>query len=134
MLPALRLLCFQSNTLLLSPAKSAVCRRKSAFISLRLTKALSTQSSDETDQDMDPNQPQAKKDGDVMTQSFGEAYATRCDEEGFGGIYARYENLEEERVEKANMSRQKHREDYDQSQGVKEKERGRNEPEDVVTP
>ncbi|KAK1292146.1 hypothetical protein QJS10_CPB17g02197 [Acorus calamus] len=24
---------------------------------------------------------------DIMTESFGEAYASRCDEEGFGGIY-----------------------------------------------
>jgi hypothetical protein len=26
---------------------------------------------------------------DLMTQSFGVEYSTRCDEEGFGGIYLR---------------------------------------------
>ncbi|KAA8547363.1 hypothetical protein F0562_003773 [Nyssa sinensis] len=38
---------------------------------------------DEMEQSQNPN----AKNGDVMSKSFGEGYATRSDEEGFGGIY-----------------------------------------------
>ncbi|GMH06331.1 hypothetical protein Nepgr_008171 [Nepenthes gracilis] len=31
--------------------------------------------------------PPTEETGDAMSRSFGEAYATRCQEEGFGGIY-----------------------------------------------
>ncbi|CDY53845.1 BnaA07g37400D [Brassica napus] len=64
-----------------------------------------------------------EKYGDVMSHSFGEGYATRSDEEGFGGTYG------------GNQSFQKHKDevhenhpDYDKTQGseAKEKERGRN--------
>ena len=30
---------------------------------------------------------------DVMSHSFGEGYATRCDEEGFGGIYGENQSI-----------------------------------------
>ncbi|XP_024978740.1 uncharacterized protein LOC112515976 isoform X2 [Cynara cardunculus var. scolymus] len=51
---------------------------------------------------MEKNQ-QAKepeKRGDVMSHSFGEGYATRSDEEGFGGIYGRNQSLSHEDEEK----------------------------------
>jgi hypothetical protein len=53
---------------------------------------------------------------DPITHSFGEGYATRADEEGFGTVYARGDDDE----------RPGHPE-YDTSQGseVREKEKGR---------
>ncbi|KAG9440978.1 hypothetical protein H6P81_021143 [Aristolochia fimbriata] len=106
--------------------------------------------STEEDRDMDPNQPQEKKSaGDqVMSQSFGEAYATRSNEEGFGGIYGGNQSLEEEEEEEGVLSkdhdksinrpkRPQQQEDpsLEKSQGsqVTEKEKGRNQPEDMST-
>nr|XP_048334394.1 uncharacterized protein LOC107424585 isoform X1 [Ziziphus jujuba var. spinosa] len=36
---------------------------------------------------MDKEKKPNEKTGDVMSHSFGEGYATRSDEEGFGGVY-----------------------------------------------
>ncbi|KAI3777291.1 hypothetical protein L1987_47090 [Smallanthus sonchifolius] len=63
--------------------------------------------------------------GDVMSHSFGEGYATRSDEEGFGGIYGRNQSLsrdDEDKIVHGNCP------EYDKTQGseVKEKEKGRN--------
>ncbi|XP_057954223.1 uncharacterized protein LOC131148487 [Malania oleifera] len=69
-------------------------------------------------------QQQTLKKGDVMTNSFGEGYSTRSDEEGFGGTYGENQSL-------PNPSRQndvpENHPEYDRSQGseVKEKEKGR---------
>ncbi|XP_030499052.2 uncharacterized protein LOC115714469 isoform X1 [Cannabis sativa] len=60
--------------------------------------------------------------GDVMS-SFGEGYSTRCDEEGFGGIYGGKQSLKPQNdpVIDPNHS------EYDKTQGseVKEKEKSR---------
>ncbi|XP_047088484.1 uncharacterized protein LOC124700395 [Lolium rigidum] len=60
--------------------------------------------------------------GDVMTHSFGEGYATRSDEEGFGGVYGQNDPV-------FNPGTEVHpnHPDYDTSQGshVKEKEKAR---------
>ncbi|KAJ4851454.1 hypothetical protein Tsubulata_014121 [Turnera subulata] len=58
------------------------------------------------------------KSGDVMSNSFGEGYATRSDEEGFGGVYGGNQ-MEKELHEEHHA--------YDKQQGseVKEKEKGR---------
>ncbi|CAN6874426.1 unnamed protein product [Brassica oleracea var. botrytis] len=81
-----------------------------------------TTTSDQRKMDKKPENPK-EKTGDVMSHSFGEGYATRSDEEGFGGTYG------------GNQSFQKHNDevhenhpDYDKTQGseAKEKERGRN--------
>ncbi|XP_039130536.1 uncharacterized protein LOC120266942 [Dioscorea cayenensis subsp. rotundata] len=78
------------------------------------------------DQNMEPkNQQQPYRD--VMYDSFGDGYGTRSDEEGFGGIYGRNQELSKE-----NEPKPKHSEnhEYDTSQGseVKEKEKARHQP------
>ncbi|XP_019267708.1 PREDICTED: uncharacterized protein LOC109244985 isoform X2 [Nicotiana attenuata] len=58
---------------------------------------------------------------DTMSSSFGDGYATRSDEEGFGGIYGGNKEDEEKIIHgKAH--------EYDTNQGseVKEKEKARN--------
>ncbi|XP_078171316.1 late embryogenesis abundant protein [Carex rostrata] len=57
---------------------------------------------------------QSKTHTDVMTDSFGVGYSTRCDEEGFGCIYRDNDPVNHP--------------EYDKSQGseVKEKEKARN--------
>ncbi|XP_004287902.1 PREDICTED: uncharacterized protein LOC101303361 [Fragaria vesca subsp. vesca] len=73
-----------------------------------------------------PNQKTAT--GDVMSHSFGEGYATRSDEEGFGGIYSDNQRLpnkvEQDQMIHANNPA------YDKTQGseVKEKEKARHQP------
>ncbi|KAL8257197.1 hypothetical protein R6Q59_029238 [Mikania micrantha] len=63
---------------------------------------------------------------DVMSYSFGEGYATRSDEEGFGGIYRGNQSLcrddDEDKIVHGNCP------EYDKTQGseVKEKEKARN--------
>ncbi|KAK6924361.1 hypothetical protein RJ641_010561 [Dillenia turbinata] len=70
-----------------------------------------------------PNQVPPKQ-GDAMSHSFGEGYATRSDEEGFGGIYG------DKDIDPQPGTVKRIHEDhpeYDKSQGseVKEKEKGR---------
>ncbi|XP_076895623.1 uncharacterized protein LOC143548302 [Bidens hawaiensis] len=67
---------------------------------------------------------EVEKKGDVMSHSFGEGYATRSDEEGFGGIYGGNQSLsheDEDKIVHGNCP------EYDKSQGseVKEKEKAR---------
>ncbi|KAI3500071.1 hypothetical protein L2E82_18452 [Cichorium intybus] len=67
---------------------------------------------------------EVQKKGDVMSHSFGEGYATRSDEEGFGGVYGGNQSLshdDEDKVVHGNHP------DYDKTQGseVKEKEKAR---------
>ena len=65
--------------------------------------------------------------GDVMSHPFGEAYATRCDEEGFGGTYGGNQSLPKTETDK--FIDENHPA-YDKTQGseVKEKEKGRHQP------
>ncbi|KAH0699037.1 hypothetical protein KY284_013252 [Solanum tuberosum] len=67
--------------------------------------------------------PEQDKATDTMSSSYGEAYATRSDEEGFGGIYGGNKEDEE------NIKHGKAPE-YETKQGseVKEKEKARNQP------
>ncbi|KAB1214582.1 hypothetical protein CJ030_MR1G014036 [Morella rubra] len=64
--------------------------------------------------------------GDVMSHSFGEGYATRSDEEGFGGIYGGNQSLPQTEQHQQSTVHGNHP-DYDKSQGseVKEKEKAR---------
>ncbi|KZV47617.1 hypothetical protein F511_12886 [Dorcoceras hygrometricum] len=62
--------------------------------------------------------PKTEK-GDTMTHSFGEAYSTRSEEEGFGGVYSPNQTLSKDEEE----GKLGHEE---QGSEVKEKERGRN--------
>ncbi|XP_022136799.1 uncharacterized protein LOC111008409 [Momordica charantia] len=67
-----------------------------------------------------------EKSGDVMSHSFGEGYATRSDEEGFGGVYSdqnqSFRNTDGDRI-----NQDINQPGYDKSQGseVKEKEKAR---------
>nr|GMD00880.1 Submandibular gland secretory Glx-rich protein like [Ipomoea batatas] len=77
-----------------------------------------------------PAAAQPPKVGDTMS-SFGEGYATRSDEEGFGGIYGGNTQEEEEEHHKiipGNAPAAS--EEYGENQGgeVKEKEKGRHQP------
>ncbi|CAH8331165.1 unnamed protein product [Eruca vesicaria subsp. sativa] len=64
---------------------------------------------------------------DVMSHSFGEGYATRSDEEGFGGTYAMEEIKLSKRITMIIKVHENHP-DYDKTQGseAKEKEKARN--------
>lgn len=75
------------------------------------------------DKDQKPSE-ETNKHGDVMSHSFGEGYATRCDEEGFGGIYAANQSLSKTETDK--FIHENHPA-YDKTQGseVKEKEKSR---------
>ncbi|CAL4918777.1 unnamed protein product [Urochloa decumbens] len=65
--------------------------------------------------------------GDVMSHSFGEGYSTRCEEEGFGGVYGRHDP-EEQRSAEIHPGHP----EYDLLQGseVKEKEKARHHKDD----
>ncbi|XP_038883658.1 uncharacterized protein LOC120074572 [Benincasa hispida] len=81
---------------------------------------------DQNSNDMDDSQNKAKETGDIMCDSFGEAYATRSEEEGFGGTYGRNQPSDDETDNKKWPSHGNQHE-YDKSQGceVKEKEKSR---------
>ncbi|PWA81792.1 hypothetical protein CTI12_AA184770 [Artemisia annua] len=68
---------------------------------------------------------EAQKKGDVMSDSYGEGYATRSDEEGFGGTYGSNQSFSRDDTDKVAHGNSP---DYDKSQGseVKEKEKARN--------
>lgn len=61
---------------------------------------------------------------DAMSHSFGEGYATRSDEEGFGGVFSRNQSLP--KTQQDQLIHENHPA-YDKTQGseVKEKEKGR---------
>ncbi|CAN8277627.1 unnamed protein product [Cochlearia groenlandica] len=63
-----------------------------------------------------------EKTGDVMSHSYGEAYATRADEEGFGGTHCGNQTLQKDDEIHENHT------NYDKTQGSesKEKEKARN--------
>ncbi|KAL3505892.1 hypothetical protein ACH5RR_031274 [Cinchona calisaya] len=74
------------------------------------------------------DQSQGKKPREENIASFGEGYATRSDEEGFGGVYGENQQLskrDEEKIVHAKVS------EFDASQGseVKEKEKARHQKE-----
>ncbi|CAN6482052.1 unnamed protein product [Victoria cruziana] len=79
-----------------------------------------------------PQKQQGEKLGDIMADSFGEAYATRSEEEGFGGIYGESQTfVRTERITVSEVVHEGHS-DYDDTQGstVKETEKGRNSTEE----
>ncbi|BAU00088.1 hypothetical protein LR48_Vigan06g044800 [Vigna angularis] len=83
--------------------------------------------SNSRDHNMDKSQKPSEetKHGDVMSHSFGEGYATRCDEEGFGGIYGGKQSMP-----KTDECIHENHPAYDKTQGseVKEKEKARHQP------
>ncbi|PKI63663.1 uncharacterized protein LOC116201821 [Punica granatum] len=113
------------QTLLAPPTAG---RRPGGAVKLRrLTVVSSSCKTEDTSggNDMDKVDDQAPKvkDKDAMEHSFGEGYATRSDEEGFGGIYGGNQPGE---IKHANEIHEDHPL-YDRTQGseVKEKEKAR---------
>ncbi|XP_041001164.1 uncharacterized protein LOC121246909 [Juglans microcarpa x Juglans regia] len=77
------------------------------------------------DKDTSGQNPNEKL-GDVMSHSFGEGYATRSDDEGFGGIYGGNQSFSQSHTEQNKHIHENHPA-YDKTQGseVKEKEKAR---------
>ncbi|GMJ08758.1 hypothetical protein like AT5G66780 [Hibiscus trionum] len=99
--------------------QTSLSRRKGTLISFRpITTTTSCSKQPESSMDRKDENPK-EKPGDVMSDSFGEGYATRSEEEGFGGIYGGNDKKTEEENHPGP--------DYDKTQGseVKEKEKGR---------
>ncbi|XP_065851672.1 uncharacterized protein [Euphorbia lathyris] len=94
------------------------------FRKLATTTVSSKPDSNKDNMDKPDQNPDEKFNEDVMSHSFGEGYATRSDEEGFGGIYGGNQKLPKVDVDK--IIHESHP-GYDRSQGseVKEKEKGR---------
>uniref|UniRef100_A0A1J3EU36 Late embryogenesis abundant protein n=1 Tax=Noccaea caerulescens TaxID=107243 RepID=A0A1J3EU36_NOCCA len=76
---------------------------------------------DQKKMDKKPENPNDKT-GDLMSDSFGEGYSTRSDEEGFGGTYGGNQTFQKDKEVHENHP------DFDKTQGseAKEKERARN--------
>ncbi|KAF7809731.1 uncharacterized protein G2W53_036474 [Senna tora] len=74
-------------------------------------------------------QNQKERPGDMVSQSFGEGYASRCDEEGFGGTGTLSANqFFSKNLETDQLTQQNQPASFDKTQGseVKEKEYARN--------
>ncbi|CAK8539877.1 unnamed protein product [Lathyrus sativus] len=95
------------------PLSSNLCRKTSTvrFCSRKMDEA----------QKANTEKKETTEHGDVMSHSFGEGYATRSDEEGFGGTYGGNQSLQQHKSVDENHP------DYDKTQGsvVKEKEKAR---------
>ncbi|CAN6698580.1 unnamed protein product [Malus baccata var. baccata] len=89
-----------------------------------LRQATTTSSDPNSKHNMNKAECPDQKTGDVMSQSFGEGYATRSDEEGFGGVFS--DNQTFPKTEQDQLIHENHPA-YDKTQGseVKEKEKGR---------
>ncbi|XP_062076264.1 uncharacterized protein LOC133780960 [Humulus lupulus] len=107
---------------------STLFGRKASVIGLRQATAHSASREPDHHSDMDKGKEENTNDkaGDAMSRSFGEAYSTRCDEEGFGGTYGHKQSFksQNDRV----IDDQQNHSEYDKTQGsvsdeVKEKEK-----------
>ncbi|KAF3440795.1 hypothetical protein FNV43_RR19081 [Rhamnella rubrinervis] len=99
---------------------------KASVVRFRQVTSLSNKA-DITPPNMDKEKKPNEKTGDVMSHSFGEGYATRSDEEGFGGVYGGNQSIL--KTEEDQLIHENHPA-YDKTQGseVKEKEKARNQP------
>ncbi|CAJ1930115.1 unnamed protein product [Sphenostylis stenocarpa] len=102
---------------------SANLGREASPVRLFCTKPDSNSTAHKMDKNQEPSEETTH--GDVMSHSFGEGYATRCDEEGFGGIYSGNQS-----IPKTERDIHENHPDYDKTQGsaVKEKEKARHQP------
>ncbi|XP_039066661.1 uncharacterized protein LOC120212423 [Hibiscus syriacus] len=100
--------------------QSSLSHHRSSLSSFRPTITTSCSSKQPERMDRKDENPE-EKPGDVMSDSFGEGYDTRSDEEGFGGIYGGNDSLPDKK------QRTRSHGDYDKAQGreVKEKEKAR---------
>ncbi|XWS42052.1 hypothetical protein CRYUN_Cryun17cG0135600 [Craigia yunnanensis] len=96
---------------------------KSSAISFGTVTSSSRRPQNPQSMDQKENNPK-EKTGDPMSHSFGEGYATRSDEEGFGGIYGGNKSKSEIKMDK---EINENHPAYDKTQGseVKEKEKAR---------
>ncbi|GMP27423.1 hypothetical protein CsSME_00003424 [Camellia sinensis var. sinensis] len=122
MLNAIRLVRAQPQSLLSSPIPYHIGRRSCSSSGLKFRQE-SNKKSDNMEQKQN-NNPNAKT-GDVMSHSFGEGYASRSDEEGFGGTTCEASDAAS-KIEQDRMIHENHPA-YDKSQGseVAEKEKAR---------
>ncbi|KAK4393673.1 hypothetical protein Sango_1838100 [Sesamum angolense] len=74
----------QQPSLLSYPLQNHIARKPSGTV--RFAQATAGPKQPDSSDSMDQKQDPKSKTGDTMS-SFGEGYATRSDEEGFGGIY-----------------------------------------------
>ncbi|KAJ7944282.1 Late embryogenesis abundant protein [Quillaja saponaria] len=99
----------------------------SAFgLRFRQVTKISSQPDSKHNMDKAQNQtPNEKPAGNVMSHSFGEGYATRSDEEGFGGTFSDNQSFPN-KVDQDKLIHENHPA-YDKTQGseVKEKEKAR---------
>ncbi|KAJ8764320.1 hypothetical protein K2173_006060 [Erythroxylum novogranatense] len=100
-------------------------RQRASRVSFRQFTTMSNKP--EGDNKMDKaqkSQNPTEKEGDLMSHSFGEGYATRSDEEGFGGIYGGNQSIPDDDTDK---KIHENHPSYDKTQGseVKEKEKAR---------
>ncbi|KAL3723847.1 hypothetical protein ACJRO7_035939 [Eucalyptus globulus] len=88
------------------------------------SRPLATEAARDMDQRKAERDAKAKTGPDVMAHSFGEGYATRSDEEGFGGIYEGSKSVNNIQVDRDIHAGHPA---YDKAQGseVKEKEKAR---------
>ncbi|KAL2552878.1 hypothetical protein Fot_06497 [Forsythia ovata] len=91
---------------------------------VRFAQAMSGPNQPQSTEKLDQSQESKNQRGETMA-SFGEGYATRSDEEGFGGVYGRKQSISKEDEDKIVHGNAP---EYDNSQGceVKEKEGARN--------
>ncbi|KAK0603106.1 hypothetical protein LWI29_001496 [Acer saccharum] len=111
-------------TVFLSPLSPCVAHKSSAvrFRQATTMQSMRPEKSESTDKSRNPTE----KTGDVMSHSFGEGYASRSDEEGFGGTGT---GSNQSFPPKAGVDKEIHENHpaYDKTQGseVKEKETSR---------
>ncbi|XP_022133090.1 uncharacterized protein LOC111005770 [Momordica charantia] len=126
MFHAIRLGRSPPPSVLTTPLPPQLRRRSSPELRSRQVIGLATAPADQSSDNMDDSKNTVKKTGDIMSHSFGEGYATRSDEEGFGGIYGGNRSDDDDTEGKNGVIHENHPE-YDKSQGseVKEKENSR---------
>ncbi|XVF15752.1 hypothetical protein REPUB_Repub09cG0183000 [Reevesia pubescens] len=120
---AIRSVRAQPSAIFSSSLRSSV-GHKSSVISFRTVASSSKLPENPPSMDSTLENNPNEKTGDVMSHSYGEGYATRSDEEGFGG------NQNKSEIEMDKEIHENHPA-YDKTQGseVKEKEKARNQTE-----
>ncbi|XP_043806621.1 uncharacterized protein LOC110627506 isoform X2 [Manihot esculenta] len=88
------------SAVFLSSKSNRLGRRTTASVISFRQATTTVSSTPENPHNMDKTQnPDEKTEwGDVMSHSFGEGYATRSDEEGFGGIYGGNQSERKEKI------------------------------------
>ncbi|KAI3451707.1 hypothetical protein Pfo_008372 [Paulownia fortunei] len=121
MLNALRSARAQHPSLFSYPLPYHIISRKPSGV--RFAQAAAGPKQPDSSDKMDPKQDPKPETGDSMS-SLGEGYATRSDEEGFGGIYVGNQSVCRDNEEK-NVHGNAPEFDHNQGSEVKEKERAR---------